>query len=315
MFMYILRRLFLLLPVMLIVSFIVFSIINLMPADAARVAAGYRATQEEILAMREMMGLHYPFFVRYFDWLSDFIFHQHLGYSVMMGIPVMPIILATLPLTLQIALIATFISLIIGIPVGIISAVKRYSIFDNTGMVFAIVGVSMPTFWQALLLHMFILHLIRNDRLPIELFAGRGDSTFFLILSGIMLGLSASAIVARMTRSSMLEVIHQDYITTARAFGHTEGGIISKHALKNTLIPIITIAGLNFSFILAGSIYSEMIFRMNGIGALLVSSIGNRDYTILMGAVLVLCLLFSILNLLIDILYAIIDPRIRTQYK
>jgi len=315
MFKYVLRRILLLIPVMLIVSFIIFSIINLLPGDAARVAAGDGATQEEIQAIREMMGLDYPFFVRYFEWLTNFILHQHLGYSRMIGWPVLPILLSVLPTTLQIMLIATVVSVMIGVPVGIISAVKRYSIFDNVGMGFAIVGVSMPTFWQALLLHMFILHLIRTNRLSLELFAGRGDSSFFLLISAVMLGISASAIIARMTRSSMLEVIYQDYIRTARAFGRTEGGIILKHAFKNACIPIITSIGLNFSFILAGAVYSEIIFRLNGIGALLVGTIGNRDYVLLMGAVLIICLIFSVANLVIDILYAFIDPRIKTQYK
>ena len=311
---YVLRRVLLLIPVMLSVSFIVFSIINLMPADAARVIAGDGATQEEILAIREAMGLHYPFLVRYFWWLRDFVFYQDLGYSLMMGWPVMSIVLSTLPVTVEIALIATTISLLVGIPVGIISAVKRNSIFDFIGMFFAIFGVSMPTFWQAQLSYFIILHLIRVDILSLDLFAAANNRTFLLIVA-VILGLSTSASIARMTRSSMLEVIHQDYIKMARAFGRTEARIILKHAFKNALLPIITVVGLNFTVLLAGSIYSEMIFRLNGIGVLLLRSIGNRDYTLLMGAILVLCLLFCLINLLIDLLYAIIDPRIRRQYK
>jgi len=304
----------LLIPVMIIVSFIIFSILNLMPADAARVAAGYRATQEEIEYIREMMGLNYPFFVRYFNWLYGFVFHQHLGYSLMMGWPVYPIVMSAMPTTLTIAVIATVVSVIIGIPVGVISAVKRYSIFDNAGMVFSIIGISMPTFWQAMLLHLLVQHLIRLGVLPLELLIV-GNNNFFTILAGIILGVSTSAIVARMTRSSMLEVIYKDHIRTARAFGRTENDIMIKHALKNALIPIITIVGLNFGALLAGSIYSEVVFRLNGIGSLLVWAIGSRDYPVLMGAVLVICLLFSVLNLFIDILYTFIDPRVKTQYK
>ena len=312
---YILRRVLLLIPVMLIISFFAFSLINLMPADAARIAAGENAPRELIDAIREMMGLNYPFFVRYFRWLRDFILYQHLGYSLMSGWPVMTIVLAALPITFRIVFIATLVSVVIGIPIGIISAVKRYSIFDNIGMAFSIIGISIPAFWQALLLHMFILYLVRIGSLPHEVFAGRGDANFFSLLAALILGISTSAIVARFTRSSMLEVIHQNYIKTARAFGKTEIRIVSKHAFKNVLIPIITVVGLNFSVLLAGAIYSEIVFRLDGIGVLLVNAVRSRDYPLLMGAIVLVCLFFSVLNLLIDILYSFIDPRIRSQYK
>jgi len=289
-----------------------------MPSDAAIIAAGEHAIPEVIEYHREAMGLNYSFFERYFRWLSNFIFNQHLGYSLMGGFPILPVVLIALSTTLRLLLVATLVSLIIGVPVGIISAIKQYSLFDRVGMVFAIFGASMPTFWQALLLHLLLFTLVRFGLLPFELltFIGRNNQTqFFQIICGVVLGLSSTAIVARMTRSSMLEEIHKDYIRTSRAFGQTERIIFSKHALKNALIPIITVVGLNFSYLLAGSISFEIVFRLNGIGSLLLRAIDFRDYPVLMGTILILCLIFSILNLLIDLLYALIDPRLRTQYK
>jgi len=172
----------------------------------------------------------------------------------------------------------------------------------------------MPSFWQAMLLNLLIIHLVRNGFLSIEIFIG-GNNPFFLVLSAVILGLSFTAIIARMTRSSILEEIYQDYIRTPRAFGQTERVVILKHALKNALIPIITTMGLNFGLLLVGSIYFEIVFRLNGTGLLLLSAIRSRDYPILMGIIMMYGLIFSILNLIIDLLYAYIDPRIRTQYK
>ena len=311
---YTLRRVLLVIPVMLILSFLVFSMFNFLPSNAAVIAAGEHAIPEVIEYYRDLMGLNYSFFERYFRWLSNFIFNQHLGYSLMGRFPIFPVVLMALSTSFRIVFIAMPISLIIGIPVGIVSAVKQYSFFDRVGMVLTVIMASMPSFWQAMLLNLLIIHLVRNGFLSIEIFIG-GNNPFFLVLSAVILGLSFTAIIARMTRSSILEEIYQDYIRTPRAFGQTERVVILKHALKNALIPIITTMGLNFGLLLVGSIYFEIVFRLNGTGLLLLSAIRSRDYPILMGIIMMYGLIFSILNLIIDLLYAYIDPRIRTQYK
>ena len=311
---YILRRLLLVIPVMLFVSFVVFSILDFLPSDAARIAAGEHAISEVIEYYEEVMGLNDPFFERYFRWLSNFILNQHLGYSIMGGFPIMPVVLMSLSTTLRIMLIATLVSFIIGVPVGIISAVKQNSLFDRVGMVFAIIGASMPSFWQALLLHILIVALVRLDLLSWEVLRLR-NNPLFLVTGAIILGLSSTAIVARMTRSSILEEVYQDYIRTSRAFGQTERRIVLKHALKNALIPIITLVGLNFGYLLLGSISFEIVFRLSGAGTLLLGAIASRDYPLLMGIILMFSLIFSILNLLVDLLYAVVDPRIRTHYE
>lgn len=213
------------------------------------------------------------------------------------------------PVTLKLAAFSILIAVSLGIPIGIISATKQYSLFDNVAMVVALLGVSMPNFWQGLLL--ILLFSVTLGWLPAS-----GFSTWkHMILPAVTIGTSTVAVITRMTRSSMLEVIRQDYIRTARAKGQVESKVINRHALKNALIPIITVVGLQFGYLLSGAVLTESIFAVPGVGRLMVESIKQRDFPVVQGAVLFIAITFSLVNLFVDIMYAYVDPRIRSQYK
>jgi len=307
---FILRRLLLLIPVMLGVSFIVFSMMHLVPGDpAVALAGGELASLEAIEEIREIMGFNDPFLVQYFRWLGNLVFHGNLGYSFSTGLGVMDQIVTRFPATLQIALASVVVSVVIGIPIGIISATKQYSIFDNVSMFLALIGVSMPGFWQGLLL--ILLFSVNLGWLPF----GGLNGIRYLILPAITLGTSSAAMIARMTRSSMLEVVGQDYIKTARAKGQTERIVINRHALKNALIPIITVIGLQFGFLITGALIAETVFTIPGLGRLMIDGINQRDFPVVQGSVLFVALSFSIVNLLVDILYGFVDPRVKSQYR
>jgi len=305
---YILRRLFLLIPVMLGVSFVVFTIMFFTPGDPVRVMLGERAPEEEIEAMRERMGLNEPFVVQF----GSFVFNAargDLGRSLVTSRPVFDELYARFPATLQLAAAGVLVAVLMGIPIGIVSATKQYSMFDGMSMALALVGVSMPNFWQGMM--MILLFSIVLGVLP-----SSGYGTFMhLILPALTIGTSSAAIITRMTRSSMLEVVRQDYIRTARAKGLSERVVINQHALKNALIPIVTIIGLQFGYLLGGAVLTETIFSWPGVGRFMVDAIRQRDYPVVQGGVLLLALTFSVVNLLVDILYAYIDPRIKAQYK
>lgn len=305
---YILRRLFLLIPVMLGVSFVVFTIMFFTPGDPVRVMLGERAPEAEIEAMRERMGLNEPFAVQF----GSFVFNAargDLGRSLVTNRPVFDELYARFPATLQLAAAGVLVAVLMGIPIGIVSATKQYSMFDGMSMALALVGVSMPNFWQGMM--MILLFSIVLGVLP-----SSGYGTFMhLILPALTIGTSSAAIITRMTRSSMLEVVRQDYIRTARAKGLSERVVINQHALKNALIPIVTVIGLQFGYLLGGAVLTETIFSWPGVGRFMVDAIRQRDYPVVQGGVLLLALTFSVVNLLVDILYAYIDPRIKAQYK
>jgi len=306
---YIIKRLLYLIPVLLGVSFIIFTMMYLTPGDPARIMMGDNAPPEAIEALREQLGLNDPFLVQYGNWLRRLILEGDAGVSYQTRRPVMGEIMERFPATLQLAAAGVVVSVSIGIPLGIISATKQYSIFDKLSMFFALLGVSMPAFWQAMLLILlFSLHL---GWLPPS-----GLGTFnHLILPAITIGTGSAAIIARMTRSSMLEVIRQDYIRTARAKGQVEFIVVTRHALKNALIPIITVVGLQFGALLGGAVLTESVFSIPGIGRLMVDSISSRDFPVVQGGVLFIAVTFSLINLLVDIVYAFVDPRIKSQYK
>jgi peptide/nickel transport system permease protein len=298
-----------LIPVLIGVSFIVFTLMYITPGDPAAIMLGESASLEEVESLREEMGLNDPFIVQYGRFVKNAVFHGDVGRSYVTKRPVSEEILQRFPATLKLATAAVIVSMCIGIPLGIISATKQYSIFDNISMVLALIGVSMPNFWQGLL--MIMLFALKLGWLPAS-----GFSSFkYLILPALTIGTSSAAIMTRMTRSSMLEVIRQDYITTARAKGQKESKVINKHALGNALIPIITIAGLQFGHMLGGSVLTESIFAIPGVGRLMVESIKARDFPIVQGGVLYIAASFCVVNLLVDILYAFVDPRIRSQYS
>lgn len=304
---FIIKRILIMIPVLIGVTFVIFSMLYFTDGNPAQLILGDMATPEQVAALEEEMGLNDPFLVRYFRYLNDLL-HGDLGTSYTTGQPVAVEILDRLPVTIRISFFCMLFSVAIGIPAGILSAVKQYSILDNLAMVLALLGISLPSFWLALM--MVILFSVNLGWLPPSGLYGWE----YYILPVISISASAVATITRMTRSSMLEVIRADYIRTARAKGQTENKIIFKHALLNALIPIITVVGLQFASTLSGTVVNEQIFAIPGLGKLMVDAIKARNYPVVQGGVFVLALMFSILNLLIDLIYAFVDPRIRSQY-
>lgn len=307
---YIFKRLLSLIPVMLGVSLIIFTMMYFTPGDPARILLGESAPEENVQALRDEMGLNDPFFIQYGNWLRGIVLEGNVGQSFRTRRQVSDEIMDRFPATLQLATAGAVVSVIVGVPIGIVSATKQYSVFDNASMFVALLGVSMPNFWLAMLL---IIAFALNLRwLPSS---GLNEGFRSLILPAITLGTSSAAVIARMTRSSMLEVIRQDYIRTARAKGQVESKVINRHALKNALIPIITVIGLQFGGLLGGAILTETVFSIPGVGRLMVDAISTRDFPVVQGGVLFIAVTFSLVNLVVDILYAFVDPRIKSQYK
>jgi peptide/nickel transport system permease protein len=310
---FILKRLLLMFVVILGATMLTFSIMHFAPGDPAEMIAIARygmvgLTAESIDWIRAAEGLDAPVYIQYLKWLNH-VLHGDLGRSLITGKSVSSEILARFPATLKLAVASMFISLLISIPVGIISATKQYSIIDNVSMVGALIGVSMPNFWLGLLL--MLLFSLYLGLLPV---CGYGDGAIkYMILPAITLGTGMAALTTRLTRSSMLEVLRLDYITTARAKGLGEKVIIWKHALKNAFIPVVTVVGLQFGGLLEGAVIVETIFAWPGVGKLLVDSIFERDFAMIQGCVLLVAVIFVLANLIVDILYAYLDPRIRYE--
>jgi ABC-type dipeptide/oligopeptide/nickel transport system permease component len=300
---YIVRRLLLTVPVIVGVSILIFLIIRLIPGDPAIAIAGVHASAEYIEQIRKDLHLDQSLPVQYAIFVRN-LARGELGDSTMSRRPVSVELRERFPRTVELTLLAMLIASVVGISAGIISATRRYSIFDNVSMLVALFGVAAPVFWLALMLQLlFAVHL---GWLPAT---GRG--TFrHLILPSMTLGMATAGLIARITRSSMLDVLRQDFITTARAKGLAEKVIIYKHALKNALIPVVTIMGLQFGILLGGAVLTETVFAWPGVGRLLVDSILARDYPVVQGAVLVLAVSFVLINLLVDLIYAFLDPRI-----
>lgn len=308
MFKYISRRILFLLPVLLGVSFIVFSLLYITPGDPARMVLGDQATEEAVQEFRNKEGLDDPFLVQYGRYVYKAI-QGDIGRSYMTRRPVSDEILSAFPATIKLAALSMLIAILLGIPFGIISAIRQYSLFDSVTMIFAMVGLSMPVFWLGILLILFFSVQLRW--LPSSGF----DSLAAMILPSITLAAQSVAIVTRMTRSSMLEVVRQDYIRTARAKGQKESVVIWRHALGNALIPVVTVVGLQFGHLLGGAVLTESIFSIPGVGRLMVEAIKMRDYPLVQGGVLYIAIAFSLVNLLVDLVYAWVDPRIKAQYK
>lgn len=303
MFMFILRRLVQTVPVVFGVTIVVFTIMQLVPGDPAVLLAGEGASKEAIESLRMQLGLNQPLYVQYFEYVSNLL-RGDLGTSLKNGQPVLDEIMLRLPITLELAIFSTLITIVLGMAAGIISAVKPYSIIDTVVMVVALLGISLPSFW-------FGLMLMYGFSVKLQWFPVAGwDSLSHIVLPAVTLGAGGAAIVARMTRSSMLEVIRQDYIRTARAKGVKERVIIYKHALRNALIPVITVVGLQFGALLGGTVLVESIFAINGLGRMIVDSIRMRDLPMVQGGVLVASLVFVAVNLLVDILYRFFNKRI-----
>jgi len=309
---YILKRLLLVFVVVLGVTVVTFSAMQSAPGDPAEMIAvaryGEDLTQEEIEWVRVTEGLDAPVYIQYLRWLGH-VLRLDLGKSLVTYEDVLEEILTRFPATLVLATSSLILSLLIAVPTGIISAVRRNTIVDNACMTGALLGVSMPNFWLGLLLiWLFALSL---GLLPSFGYGGINH----LILPTITLGTSMAAITTRLTRSSMLDVLNQDYIVTAKAKGLDERTILLKHALKNAMLPVITFVGLQLGFLLGGAVIVETIFAWPGIGRLLVDSIYARDFALVQGCVLFIAVIFALANLAVDILYAYLDPRIRYEKK
>ncbi len=305
---YILKRLVMLIPVLIGVTFLVYFIISLSPGDPAAMIAGESADAMTIEAVRKDLGLDKPVIVQYANYMFDLI-RGDMGVSYKTKRPVFATVMAAFPNTAKLAFWSILVAVGIALPIGIISATRQYSMFDNVGMVVALIGVATPNFWLGLM--MIILFSLNLGWLP----SGGMGTWKNYIMPAITLGTGDAALITRMTRSSMLEVVRADYIRTARAKGVPEKKVIYSHALRNALIPVVTAIGLQFGSLLGGATLTETVFAWPGIGRLTVDSIKTKDTTQVLGCIVILTITFSVVNLLVDILYAFIDPRIKAQYK
>ncbi len=306
---YLLRRILSMIPVGLGVTFLLFSLLYLTPGDPARIVLGEEASEQSIQEFRKEHHLDRSLPVRYGLFIYDAVVHQDMGRSFMTRRPVSGEVLSTFPVTLKLASGSIVLATVLGLGFGIVCAVKQYSIFDNVSMVIAMLGISVPLFYLGLLLILWFS--VRLQWLPSSGF----DTLSQRILPWITLSATSMSIITRMTRSSMLEVIRSDYIRTARAKGQTERVIILKHALRNALIPIITIVGIQFGHLLGGAILTESVFSIPGMGRLAVEAIKARDYPIVQGAVLYIAMAYVVINLMVDLLYAWVDPKLRSRYR
>ena len=331
---YILRRLLQLVPVLLGISLLVFIFLHLIPGDPAVTMLGDRATPDAVEKLRERMGLNEPLPLQYLSFLGNLLTFD-LGNSIFTGVPIAEEIRLRWPATFELSVTAMLIALVIGIPAGVLAAVKKNSWIDNLTMTGSLLGVSMPVYWLGLLLvYLFAVNLqwlppsgrtdISTAFQPVTGFfifdsiiqgdfKALGDVLAHLVLPAVTLSTIPLAIIARITRSAMLEVLSQDYIRTARSKGLKELIVIGKHALKNAMLPVVTIVGLEFGTLLGGAILTETIFSWPGIGSWIYGGILQRDYPVVQGGVVCVAVVFVLINLLVDLSYALLDPRI--QYK
>ncbi|MBC7335533.1 MAG: ABC transporter permease [Clostridia bacterium] len=308
---YVARRLLLTAVVVLGVTVLTFFIMHFAPGDPAEMVAIARygmenLTRDQIEAIRKAEGLDAPVYVQYAKWLNHIV-RGDFGRSLSTGEPVLKEILIRFPATLKLALAAMIVSLLIAIPVGVVSALKQYSLIDYLAMAGALIGVCVPHFWLGLLL--ILLFSVHLGLFPVCGYGGLRH----LALPALTLGSAMAAVTARLMRSSMLEVLNQDYITTARAKGLPERAIVARHALRNALIPVVTMVGLQFGHLLEGAVVVESIFAWPGVGKLLVDAIFDRDFALIQGCVMLFASVFVTINLVVDILYVYLDPRIRYE--
>ena len=292
-----------LIPVLVGVSLTAFLILHLAPGDPARLMAGVEASQEDVDMLRHKFGLDRPLPVQYAMFVKGLVTGELM--SLRFESPAMEIILPKLKNTLILACASIVVAVVLGVTAGVLSATHRKSWIDYAATVLSLFGISMPVFWWGLLL--MLLFSVKLMWLP-----SGGMGTFrHIILPAVVLGTASTGIIARMTRSSMLDVLRQDYITTAAAKGLTRRLVVNRHALRNALIPTVTVVGLQFGQLLAGAVLTETVFTWPGIGRLLVTSILARDLPVVQAALVIIALLFVFVNLAVDILYAVLDPRIR----
>lgn len=306
---YIFKRILMMIPVLLGVLFLVFTMNEISPGDPAAMIAGDAASVEVVEQIREDLGLNKPLPVRFFNYTKNLVLHGDLGTSYKTKRPVLDEVMDRLPTTILLSLTSAAFAVLLSIPIGIISAIKQNTWIDNLLMVLALIGVAMPAFWQGLMT--IILFSVKLGWFPSYGFTTPAH-WFMPVLT---IGTGAMASLVRITRSSMLEVIRQDYIRTARAKGQTERKVIISHALRNSMIPIITAIAIQLGSMLGGAIVTETVFAIPGIGMLMIQSIKARDYPTIQGAVVVIAVMFSLLNLVVDIIYTFVDPRLKSIYQ
>ena len=303
---YTLRRLLVLIPTLLGVSFIVFGLLYLTPGDAVTASMGANAPQSAIDAQREALGLNDPFLVQYGRFLGG-VLHGDLGQSYYTHKDVTDTLMAVFPNTVKLSLLALGVACFFGLGFGILSAVKRDSIFDQVSMILGLIGLAMPIFWSGLLLILFF-------SVRLKWFPSSGFNSFSaMVLPALALGFQSTAVIMRQTRAALLVELGQDYIRTARAKGLSEGRILAVHALKNTLITVLTVIGLQMGTLLGGSVLTETIFSIPGLGRLMVDSVKTRDYPIILGGVMLIAATYTLISIVVDLLYGVVNPRVRPR--
>jgi peptide/nickel transport system permease protein len=303
---YLLRRLLLTIPVLLGVATLVFSLIHLIPGDPAVAMLGDSADSEQVARLRRELGLDRPLVEQYFAYLTG-VLRGDLGHSLRTAQSVTEVIAERAPATIELAVVAMLVAIIVAIPLGVVAAVWRGTAIDRLAMTLALAGISLPNFWLGPLLALILA--VEAGWLPVS---GRGTPAH-LVLPAATLGIALAAILARMTRASVLEELRELYVTAARARGATRVRAITRHAFRNSLIPVVTIIGLQFGAVLTGAVITETIFAWPGIGRLLVQSIGFRDYPMVQGCILLIAVTYVVVNLLTDLVYGWLDPRVRYQ--
>ena len=306
MFRYFIRRVFLAVPVLLGVATLVFSLIHLVPGDPAQAMLGDGAAPQDVDELRRSLGLDQPLITQYVSFLRNALTGD-LGVSFRTGQPVTTMILERVPATAELAMAAMFVAVVIAIPLGVVAAVWRGTTVDYAAMTFALAGVSIPNFWLGPLLA--IVFAVELGWLPVS---GRG-SLANLVLPAFSLGLALAAILARMTRASLLDELNELYVRAARARGVSRTASIGSHALRNSMVPLLTIIALQFGAVLTGAVITETIFAWPGIGRLLIQSIGFRDYPMVQGCILLIAVTYVTVNLVTDLMYGVLDPRIRFE--
>lgn len=308
MYKYIIKRLLMMIPVIIGVTIIIFLIMALSPGDPARLVLGEMASEESVDNWREAHGLNDPLPIRYVNYMKNML-KGDLGTSYANGRSVATEISSRFPITLRLAIVGMIVALVIAIPLGIVSAVKQYSLIDGFATIFGMLGIALPSFWVALM--MILLFSLKLNWLP----SGGIEGWQSMVMPAISIGFGCCANIMRITRSSMLEVIRTDYIRTAKSKGVKKKDIIGKHALRNVLIPVITVAGLQFGAMMGGAVIAETVFSWPGVGTYMISSIKAKDTPAVMGSIICFCIAFSLVNLLVDLVYGYIDPRIKSSYK
>ena len=305
---YILKRLVLMIPTILLTSLLIFWAMSLTGGDPVMTMLPENASVEQQEALRESLGLNDPFFVQYFRYIGGMVTGD-MGTSYVTNLDVFDVFMGRLPMTLALGGTAVIISVIISIPLGIWTALNQNTWKDTLGTVFALFGVSMPNFWLGLML--IIIFSVNLGWLP----TGGSNGIKYLILPATTVGLGLAALITRTTRSAMLDVLRQDYMTTAKAKGASRKRVIYRHGLRNAMIPIVTAIGMQFSLVMTGSALAETVFSWPGIGSLVVQSINKRDTPMVTGSIILCCVLMALINLVVDIVYAFCDPRIKAQYS